>query len=543
MRRTRLAALLALLFVSGASAAPKPPEAALPRDRARSAAPRRAARAPEPEPAAAQPPEDKRIHVSMKRIKGLVAEIKPLMARLADFKDSYADGDLAALGREREPLLRELEAKRETLRDETDDFKTLRKEFQFRQGAAIISAIAGGGSADVQDSLRRVMDYDNYPKEVARFRDQLDEALRADLSAFDQARAARESAVHRKRLAWSLTGAGVVFIVFVGWLLRRAKGRRRETVTAMPVRVVPEPVLAGGPPTPALGRTAPVRALGGPATAPIARRAEPALGAILGGTWRVMSPPSMTALGSHFDGEEVQVRRPVVIRRVREELHRNEKDLDRLLERARQVAALKHLNLCEVYAVFVEEDRVHIVSERVDGKPVSEFIEPGRRINLTSVKRVLGQAARAVDYAHQSKILHGDLTPQCLMVTRDGLTKVADFGIGIEARKIAAKLSWSDPIGNPAYLAPEQELGAVFKESDVFSLGVILYEMAMGVQPFEGPNYLAQKRERSFKAPSAAAGLSKDLDNLVAKALSPEPQHRFRSAADFAAALEKLPDP
>lgn len=533
MSRPRLAALVILLFVPRIDAAPRRAEA-----RAKSVPAAPAAPAPE----AAPSQDDKRIQESMHRIEAVINEIKPLLVKLAAFKERYPAGDLEAIALERTPFLRELEGKRESLRDETDDFKTLRKEFQFRQGAAIISAIAGGGSADVQESLRRVMDYDNYPKEISRFRDGLDEALRADLSAFDQARAMRESVARRRRLSWMLGVAVAAFCAFVVWLLRRSKVRRQETLTAVPVRMTPEPVLAAGP-TPALQRPAAYPALSGPATTPLARRSEPAQGVILGGTWRVMSAPTQTALGSLFDGEEVQVRRPVVIRRVREELHRNEKDLERLLERARQVAALKHINLCEVYAVFVEDERVHIVSERVDGKPVSEFLEAGRRINLPSVKRVLIQAARAVDHAHQTKILHGDLTPQCLMVTRDGLTKVADFGIGIEARKIAAKLSWAEPIGSPAYLAPEQELGAAFKESDVFSLGVILYEMATGVLPFEGPNFLAQKRERSFKPPSIAApGLPKDLDVFTAKALAPEPQHRFRSAADFATALEKIPD-
>ncbi|TPW21012.1 MAG: serine/threonine protein kinase, bacterial, partial [Elusimicrobia bacterium] len=267
-------------------------------------------------------------------------------------------------------------------------------------------------------------------------------------------------------------------------------------------------------------------------------------GSVLGGSWRVLSAPTSTPLGPVFEGEEVQGGRRVLIKRLRDELHRSEKDLDRLLERARQVSALKHPNLCEVFAVFVEDERVHIVSEKVDGKAVAEFLETGRRINVSSARRVLAQAAKAVEHAHQAKVLHGDLTPQCVVVTRDGVAKVSDFGVGIEARKTAAKLSWAEPIGSPAYMAPEQELGAAFKESDVFSLGVMLYELTTGALPFAGPNYLAQKRERSFRPPSQAApGLSKDLDALIARALAPEPQHRFRSAADFSAALDKLPDP
>ncbi|TBR20862.1 serine/threonine protein kinase, partial [bacterium] len=430
------------------------------------------------------------------------------------------------------------------LRDGLDEFKTLRKEFQFRQGAALLSAISHGVSDDVQNRLRRVMDYDAYPKDVGRFSDSVDETLRQDHAAFAEARAMREAARRRRRLSVGLGALALGFTGFVVWLAKTARRKRLETVTALPASRIPGQVLPPPSPMPALPPRGPVPALGGPTVStPLPRRPDPAPGAVLGGSWRVLSAAAPTPLGPVFEGEEVSGRRRVLIKRLRDELHRSEKDLDRILERARQVSSLKHPNLCEVYAVFVEDERVHIVSEKVDGKAVAEFLEAGRRINLSSARRVLTQAAKAVEHAHQSKVLHGDLTPQCVLVTREGVAKVSDFGVGIEARKTAAKLSWAETIGSPAYMAPEQELGAAFKESDVFSMGVMLYELVTGGLPFAGPNYLAQKRERAFKAPSSAApGLSAELDAFVSRALAPEPQHRFRSAADFAAALEKLPD-
>ena len=510
------------------------------------AAPRRSSANKTPAQAAAQTPqapeEDRRLQAIMSRVDALVSQARPVVAELAQLRNRYPEGDLEALAKERAPLIRALEAKREEVRDQIDEFKTLSKEFQFRQGAAIISAIAGGASADVQDSLRKVMDYDNYPKDISRFRDEIDEALRADLSAYDQARSNREAQAREKQL---LLGAGigtVAFLFFVFWLARRARARRMETLTAVPVAVTPAPALRAGA-VPAIGMRTPVPALKGPSATPAPRRAEPGPGAVLGGSWRILSAGASTPLGALYDGEEVQGRRPVTVRRVREELHRSEKELDRFLERARLVSTLKHPNISETLAVFMEDNRVHIVTEKVEGKVVGDFLEPGRRINLSSVKRVLLQALKALEHAHAAKIIHGDISPQCLTVTRDGLTKVSDFGIGIEARKMAAKLSWTDPIGNPAYLAPEQELGSAFKESDVFAVGVILYEMTVGALPFEGPNFLAQKRERAYKPPSQAApGLPRQLEAVIAKCLNPEPQHRFRSAADFAEAMEKLPD-
>lgn len=527
-----LAFLAALLLAPAASAAPK-----------RAAAKARPVVPPDAEPAA--PSDDARLKDIIKRVDAVIAETKPALQELAAMREKYSEGDLDLLEAERAPKVRAVERRREELRDGIDEFKTLRKEFQFRQGAALLSAISHGVSEDVQTRLRRVMDYDAYPKEVGRFSESVDETLRQDHAAFAEARAMREAARRRRRLSAALGGLALAFAAFVVWLAKAARRKRMETITARPATRVPGQVLAPLSPVPALPPRTGVAALAGPAgSTPLPRRPDPAPGSVLGGSWRVLSAPTSTPLGPVFEGEEVQGGRRVLIKRLRDELHRSEKDLDRLLERARQVSALKHPNLCEVFAVFVEDERVHIVSEKVDGKAVAEFLETGRRVNVSSARRVLAQAAKAVEHAHQAKVLHGDLTPQCVVVTRDGVAKVSDFGVGIEARKTAAKLSWAEPIGSPAYMAPEQELGAAFKESDVFSLGVMLYELTTGALPFAGPNYLAQKRERSFKAPSSAApGLSKDLDALVARALAPEPQHRFRSAADFSAALDKLPDP
>jgi hypothetical protein len=514
-----------LLAVPGAWAAPK----------------RTAAKAPAPPPETQPPPEDTRIKEVIKRVEALIEETKPALEELKAMRERYAEGDLDALEAERLPKLRAVERYREELRSGVEDFKTLRKEFQFRQGAALLSAISHGVSDDVQSRLRRVMDYDAFPKDVGRFSDAVEEAIRQDNASFAEARAMREADRRRVRMSAALGALALVFAGFVVWLAKTARRKRLETVTALPAaRLMQTPL-----PVPSLPAHGPLPALAGPAgSTPVPRRPDPAAGSVLGGSWRILSAATATPLGPVFEGEEVQGRRRVLVRRLRDELHRSEKDFDRILERARQVSALKHPNLCEVYAVFVEDERVHIVSEKVDGKAVAEFLEPGRRVNVSSARRVLSQVAKALEHAHQSKVLHGDLTPACVLVSRDGVAKVSDFGVGIEARKTAAKLSWSEPIGSPAYMAPEQELGAAFKESDVFSLGVMLYELTTGGLPFAGPNYLAQKRDRAFRPPSQAApGLSAELDALIARALAPEPQHRFRSAADFAAALDKLPDP
>ncbi|MBI5243408.1 MAG: serine/threonine protein kinase [Elusimicrobia bacterium] len=147
--------------------------------------------------------------------------------------------------------------------------------------------------------------------------------------------------------------------------------------------------------------------------------------------------------------------------------------------------------------------------------------------------------ASALDYAHSRKVIHRDLKPANIMITREGVVKLMDFGIAHQARLTAAKLTRAESWGTPPYMAPEQELGAVSKESDIYSLGVCLYETLTGKVPFEGPNFLAQKRERLYLRPSNV-GFSTNVDIFFDKAFQPEPAKRFHSGAEMLAAFKAV---
>jgi serine/threonine-protein kinase len=127
------------------------------------------------------------------------------------------------------------------------------------------------------------------------------------------------------------------------------------------------------------------------------------------------------------------------------------------------------------------------------------------------------------------------------MVSSEGGIKIMDFGLARRALESAAKASNKEVVGSPAYMAPEQELGVSSQESDIYSLGVCLYEALSGVLPFQGPDFHHQKLQNSYQRLSEILpGLPKGMDAVVAKCLAPTPEDRFRSAEEFRRALDAI---
>ena len=138
-------------------------------------------------------------------------------------------------------------------------------------------------------------------------------------------------------------------------------------------------------------------------------------------------------------------------------------------------------------------------------------------------------------------MVHRDLKLSNIMISAEDGVKVMDFGLARRALESRARFSNAEVVGSPAYMAPEQELGASSVESDIYSLGVCFYEAVSGVLPFQGPDFHTQKTHRSYQAlTDILPGLPKGVDELVARCLAPEPENRFRSAEEFRRALDVI---
>ncbi|MBI3297128.1 MAG: serine/threonine protein kinase [Elusimicrobia bacterium] len=269
--------------------------------------------------------------------------------------------------------------------------------------------------------------------------------------------------------------------------------------------------------------------------------AAPASARVVAANFELVRPLGRGSMGEVYEALDKTLDRRVALKRLRAELLQDPRELERLLNEARVMAALKHPNMVAIYGVERDGGQVYLALEYVDGRSLAERLGSSGRLAWADSLHVLEGAGAAVDYAHGRKVIHRDLKPANIMLSTTGEVKVMDFGIAYQAAKSVSRLTRAPSWGTPPYMAPEQELGGVSAAVDVYALAVCLYEMLTGELPFKGPNFLAQKREALWAAPSGLVpDLPAGIDAVFATALAPETGRRYPSAADLVAACRGL---
>ncbi|MBI3552978.1 MAG: ankyrin repeat domain-containing protein [Elusimicrobia bacterium] len=227
---------------------------------------------------------------------------------------------------------------------------------------------------------------------------------------------------------------------------------------------------------------------------------------------------------------DLQRDRVVVVKKIRPELAGADKDRARFLHDAKTVSHLDHPRIAALREIVQEGGEVFLVLDFVDGAPLVSLLAQRKRLSLKACKAVLEPVCQAVDYAHLRNVLHRGLKPADIIVEAGGRAKVTDFGLPRVERPGAA-----------AYLAPEQAEGKCSRASDIYALGVCLYEMATGLRPFDGPDAPARKKAKSFApARTLAPELPKEFDALLAQVLEPDPAERIADALEFFQELKRL---
>ena len=236
-----------------------------------------------------------------------------------------------------------------------------------------------------------------------------------------------------------------------------------------------------------------------------------------------------------------RLNRLVAIKILKSDLAQNEEFRRRFNAESQAVAQLSHPNIVSVYDVSRGGDMEYIVMELIDGITLKQYMEKRGQLNWRESLHFITQIMRGLSHAHSRGIIHRDIKPQNIMVLRDGSVKVADFGIACLAD--SAQTLTQEALGSVHYISPEQARGdRPDARSDIYSSGVVLYEMLTGRLPFEGESAVTVAIQHLSSIPLAPREINPDipeqLELICMKAMAPDLEHRYQSADAMIADLE-----
>jgi serine/threonine protein kinase/Tol biopolymer transport system component len=274
------------------------------------------------------------------------------------------------------------------------------------------------------------------------------------------------------------------------------------------------------------------------------------------GHYQVLEPIGRGGMGEVYRARDVRLGREAAIKLLPPAVAADQSRLRRFEQEARASSALNHPNIITIYEIGEEQGLHFIVTELIDGRTLRSYLADGKLTTVATLDIAI-QIASALAAAHEAGIIHRDIKPENVMIRRDQIVKVLDFGLvklterqpveGDEDGATPAKLT-TEPgavMGTPQYMSPEQARGLkADARTDIFSLGVVLYEMIAGHAPFEGVNAIEVMAAILNREPTPLgehpAGGARELERIVNKALSKDREERYLSARDFLSDLKSL---
>lgn len=263
------------------------------------------------------------------------------------------------------------------------------------------------------------------------------------------------------------------------------------------------------------------------------------------GTYRIVGKLGGGGMGEVFQAEHLITKRVEALK-VLSGQDATPEQRQRFLREIQLQASLNHPNIAAVHNAFWEDERLVMIMELIRGRSLASVLEDGRPPFERSIDYAC-QALAALDYAHARGVVHRDISPANMIVTEGGGLKLTDFGLAKSITNLRLTQSGT-LVGSLYYTSPEQVRGCseIDGRSDLYSLGAVLYEMAVGTKPFCSENpftLMVAHVEQAPQRPSALnASLPAELDDILLKALEKNPERRFQSAELFRRALETVAD-
>lgn len=262
----------------------------------------------------------------------------------------------------------------------------------------------------------------------------------------------------------------------------------------------------------------------------------------LGGRYQIESRVGGGGMAIVYKAKDLILNRPVAVKVLRSQFGTDEDFVNRFRREAQAVASLSHPNVVGVYDVGQEGDTHYMVMEYIEGYTLKEVIIQRGALPVEEAVRVAEQICDALDHAHQNQIIHRDIKPHNIMIGKNGRVKVTDFGIA-RAVTSATITHTNAMLGSVHYFSPEQARGGITGEkSDIYSLGIVLYEMVTGELPFSGdsPISVALKhlQEPLPEPRQVNPSIPQSVENVILKALVKDPFLRYASASEMLEDLE-----
>ena len=267
------------------------------------------------------------------------------------------------------------------------------------------------------------------------------------------------------------------------------------------------------------------------------------VGEKIAGRYELQEVVGHGGMSSVYKAHDSLLERNVAVKVLHEQYNEDEEFVERFKREARSVAQLQHPNIVTVIDRGEEEGRQYIVFEYIDGENLKELVVRKGRLDPTEALEVALEVAHGLAFAHQHGLVHRDVKPQNVLLNGDGRAKVTDFGIARSLDVEHGVTQTGTVLGTSNYIAPEQASGQpVDAQTDVYSLGVVLYELLTGELPFPGENFVAVAMKHVHEPPPNVLDVRRDVPLRVAaavdRALEKDPSHRFPTMDAFAAELE-----